>query len=138
MCKRGNRMIRITIVMGLFLNLLWGERFELSSYNKVYDNDTELLWLNQSSEKALNFEKANAYCKALKLRLPSQYELKSLVDYSKYKPAIGTKLISVEKDKDYWSSSSYYGDDEYWTVYFLNGIDLHRQRNTKHFVLCVE
>ena len=130
--------MRIAIGIGLLFNLLWGERFELISADRVYDNETELLWNTHSSKKSLNFNDAKSYCKELKLRLPSHSELKSLVDYSKYEPAIATDLIEVIKDKMYWTSTSYYHNDTYWTVYFVNGKDLHRQRNTQHYVLCIE
>ena len=60
----------------------------------------------------LNWQGALQYCRNLTLagkswRLPSVNELKSIVDYSKYNPAINTAFFPNTQADHYWSSSTY-------------------------------
>ncbi len=66
------------------------------------------------------------------------YELKSLVDYKKYNPAIATTLIDIKTDDWYWSSSKDVTDSAYsWRVNFKDGNDLWNLKSHKNYALCV-
>ena len=58
-------------------------------------------------------------------RLPNINELQSLVDDSKFNPAILDQLAAETKSNYYWSSTTYHGVmNMAWIVYFFNGFVL--------------
>ena len=133
----GVLMKKIVMLMWLSVGLICAEDFEVRG-SMVYDAKTELLWQKRPSTKKMKWQEAKAYCKSLELRLPNLYELKSLVDYAEYNPAIRTKLIEVKTDDWYWSSSEYKGDSSSaWAVYFGNGYDGWSNKTRTYYVLCV-
>jgi len=75
------------------------------------DNETKLYWQSRPTTKKFSWRDAIKYCRNLNYggysdwRLPNIDELKSLVDYNRYNPAIATTLIDIKTDDWYWSSS---------------------------------
>jgi Protein of unknown function (DUF1566)/Viral BACON domain len=77
----------------------------------VTDEATGLMW-QQETPKVMTWEQALAYCVGLNLgsytdwRLPTIKELISLVDLSRYNPAINTTYFSNAVSSFYWSSTT--------------------------------
>jgi len=87
----------------------------------VTDNATGLMWAQDDSQKAMNWEEALAYAENSTYggyddwRLPNIKELQSIVDYSGSFPALDTSVFNITEivneagNKDYpyfWSSTS--------------------------------
>jgi len=78
----------------------------------VTDTSTGLMWQQQAGSSTQTWEQALAYCEGLNLggytdwRLPTVKELQSLVDYSRYYPAINTTYFPNAAASWYWSSTS--------------------------------
>ena len=127
------------ILLGLILgSLLYADGFEKHG-SMVYDSKTELFWQKKPSTKKMQWQEAKTHCEDLELRLPNLYELKSLVDYGKYNPAIRTSLIDIKTDDWYWSSS-YKGKSDLssvWSVHFDYGSDSWNVHTFTYYVLCV-
>lgn len=109
---------------GAFIESLHAQnRFEKLSDGWIRDN---LLWLDwgPSSPEYLNFKKAEQYCKEQGGRLPTIDELRMIVDYGRFDPAINTEFFGDTKSNWYWTSSpcknpSWTGC--VWCVTFYNG-----------------
>lgn len=102
-------------------------RFIKNKNNTITDTLTGLIW-GPTFEKVMNWNDAEKACKELKLaghkdwRLPTVKELISLVDYTKYIPAIDTKFFPDTKSNWYWTSTIHAGDPGHaWIVSFSNG-----------------
>jgi pimeloyl-ACP methyl ester carboxylesterase len=91
----------------------------------VTDTSTGLMWQQDTARDGegnydpMNWEEALAYCESRTLgghtdwRLPTIKELRSLVDYSRYNPAINTAFFPNTVSCSYWSSTT----DALSTVY---------------------
>lgn len=95
----------------------------------VIDNKTKLEWQNQPINKtatATHWIEAINYCESLPLdgktdwRLPNINELKSLVDYTKFHPAMVSSLEETTANNKYWSSTTYLKGDLTIRVYYIN------------------
>ena len=117
-------------VIGLFDSL--GSEYAAGSYTDngdgtVTDASTGLMW-QQDGSTSKSWSEALAYCEALNLggytdwRLPNIKELRSLVDYSRYNPAINTTYFPNTAASWYWSSTSlaYYTSGA-WVMHFDDG-----------------
>jgi hypothetical protein len=102
--------------------------FTDNSDGTVTDNTTGLMWQQATSSSMMDWEAALTYCEGLSLanqsdwRLPNVKELGSIVDRSKYDPAIDTTAFPGTQFSYYWSSTT--GVDitsDAWGVYFSNG-----------------
>lgn len=116
-----------------------------SSKNIVKDKQTNLIWQDNDDAKSIKKDWGNArrYCAHLTLggyddwRLPSMEELRSIVDFSLYKPAINISFKNVANDF-YWSSTSNAGDSsKAWIVSFAYGYDGWCPKSYAYFVRCV-
>jgi hypothetical protein len=94
----------------------------------VTDTSTSLRWQQAGSSNAQTWEQALAYCEGLNLggytdwRLPTIKELESLVDYSRYDPAINTTYFPSAVSSLYWASTTYaYNTNHAWGVHFYYG-----------------
>ncbi|MBN2782888.1 MAG: DUF1566 domain-containing protein [Campylobacterales bacterium] len=111
----------------------------------VTDNVTKLVWQDNSDAKELTktWQEAIDYCEALDLggysdwRLPDIKELQSIVDDSKYYPAINAVFENITSDL-YWSSTT---DASYtsnaWYVYFSDGSTYSYNETFSRYVRCV-
>ena len=99
----------------------------------VSDNATGLMWQQDTARDggnydAMTWEEALAYCEALNLggltdwRLPTIKELRSLVDYGEYNPAINKTFFPNTVSSYYWSSTtSADRTASAWSVFFYYG-----------------
>jgi len=117
----------------------------------VTDTSSGLMWQEDTARDqeddydSMSWEHALAYCEDLNLgchtdwRLPTIKEFRSLVDYTRYEPAINTTYFPNTKPVNkYWSSTTdayraYYG----WTVDFIDGRDRWDRKGEYNYVRCV-
>ena len=78
----------------------------------ISDTSTGLMWQKATAPGTYTWEQALTYCENLTLagisdwRLPNRNELQSIVDYSRYNPAIDTTFFPDTVASDYWSSTT--------------------------------
>jgi hypothetical protein len=106
----------------------------------VKDNNTGLTWLKQNAGSVYNWYEASgtynasynpsslSVCGSVELgghtdwRLPKKNELMSIVDYSRYYPAINTSYFPNTNAASYWSfTSNTASPDSAWGVDFSDG-----------------
>jgi hypothetical protein len=124
-------MLRKLTLMGICLSLLaaapaWAELVD-NGDGTVTDTNTGLMW-QQDEAGAMTWAKALTYCESLSLsvyddwRLPNRNELQSLVDYTRYAPAIDKAIFRNAVSSGYWSSTTYSNDPvNAWGVSFHFG-----------------
>lgn len=104
-----------------------------------------LEWQDDSAVETnkLNWQDAIGYCQALRLSnhsdwyLPSIKELQSIVDVSRYKPAIKSAFKNVASSL-YWSSSQTVSDaKDAWYVHFKFGDTSYITKSLEGYVRCV-
>ena len=112
----------------------------------VKDTSTNFEWDDDSKEKPMDLKKAKRYCSNLSLRgggwrLPSQNELRTIVDKTNFYPAIATlfRITSTSTANSmYWTSTPYVGNkDSGWLVGFWGGGDHYAPTSYKANVRCV-
>lgn len=105
----------------------------------------KLVWQDDVFAKTnkLNWNDAKKQCENLTLndfndwRLPNIKELRSIVDFTKAKPAVDGAFKNVAS-RFYWSSSSYVGDEsKAWFVLLLYGGDRWNKKSLLGSVRCV-
>jgi hypothetical protein len=96
-------------------------------------------------DTGLSWDQAKSYCDGLKLdgytdwRLPEIEALQTIVDYSRFGPALSTNVLHGRSGV-YWSGSTDVDDpDAAWNVHFLNGrvSDLDDKADSYYCVRCV-
>jgi hypothetical protein len=93
----------------------------------VRDNVTGLTWQRDVPASTYTWDQAKTYCASLSLagtgwRLPSRIELVSLVDFTRYNPAIDTTAFPNTPSVWFWTSSAVAGSSGgAWYVAFYNG-----------------
>lgn len=95
----------------------------------ITDNKTGLMWQKQDDAATKTWEQALSYCEGLSLdgytnwRLPNVKELSSIVDDTRYGPAINTVYFPNTQSSYYWSSTSdaYSTPTFAWRVNFNTG-----------------
>jgi hypothetical protein len=96
----------------------------------ISDTSTGLMWQKATAPGTYTWEQALTYCENLTLpaggysdwRLPNRNELQSIVDYSRYNPAIDTTYFPGTVAENYWSSTTDANDTRYaWVVRFSYG-----------------
>jgi hypothetical protein len=134
-----------------FVRCVRGETIPTRNYvdnhdGTVSDTLTGLMWQQgdgQNDQGGRNWEQALAYCEGLNLagkgdwRLPNYRELASVVDYSRYNPAINPLFSS--RGNYYWSSSTYVGypDDACIVYFYVGDVGAYYKTNTNNYVRCV-
>ncbi len=116
----------------------------------VTDMTTMLMWAQASgdtngngSPDTMSWQEALAWCENLELagysdwRLPNVNELRSLVDYAIYNPAIDTTFFP-DTQSYYWSATTCASSTSYaWRVYFSDGRSVNDGKPYFHYVRCV-
>ena len=111
----------------------------------VRDTESALLWQDNSAVESTEvvYGGAKAYCKQLELaghndwRLPTVIELQSIVDLTRYDPAI-KRGFHFTASESYWSSTLYADDaDRAWDVNFKSGSTEHNRHSYDFYVRCV-
>lgn len=98
-----------------------------------------LMWDKNDSDKEMTFAEAEEYCKNLRLggfsdwRMPSREELLTIVDLTKYNPAIKDGFNT--KSSSYWTSTPYAGcSGSDWVVSFGGGGVYYSSRSSNYYV----
>ena len=109
----------------------------------VLDQGTGLEWQKSDDATPRTWQEALAYCENLSIdsktdwRLPNIRELKSLVDVSRYYPAIDPALPC--QLSSYWSATTVADSPAAngWIVFFANGDDNWDVKSNAYYVRCV-
>ena len=111
----------------------------------VHDSESRLTWQDNSvvESREMLYGEAKEYCEKLSLaghddwRLPTVYELQSIVDLTQYEPAL-QRGFHYAASESYWSSTLYADDkDRAWDVNFKSGSTEHNRHSYDFFVRCV-
>jgi len=130
----------IIVMLGLSIALL-------ADFTKegdiVTDSITKLEWQDDAITDKMEWQEAIDYCESLELagytdwRLPNINELKTIIDRSRYDPAI-VSIFEYTSSSCYWSATIYEYDYEYvWSVYFSVGIVGANHKDNDNYVRCV-
>lgn len=102
-------------------------RFIDNKDGTVTDSRTDLMW-QQNTEGSMAWEEAIDYCEGLELaghsdwRMPNRNELQSIVDYTRYSPAIDESVFPKTQPAYYWTSTTWPGYETYANVIdFITG-----------------
>lgn len=121
-----------------------GQAAYVDNGDTVTDTVSGLEWQKATAPGTYTWQAALAYCEGLSLdgktdwRLPDQNELRSLVDYSRYSPAIDPVFGATTVSSNYWSSTTYAGSTDYaWLVYFSNGNVFSDVKSSSYYVRAV-
>lgn len=109
----------------------------------IIDQSTGLMW-QKNGNRYLDWKTAGKYCQKLVLakksdwRLPNLAEMQSLVDYSRFYPAINKSYFPKTNSSNYWTRTQYVGNDRYaWYVNFYNGHVSAFDKASDYCVRCV-
>jgi hypothetical protein len=109
----------------------------------VTDSVTKLEWQDDAITDTMEWQEAIEYCEGLELeehtdwRLPNINELKTIIDRSRYNPAI-VSAFEQTSSSYYWSSTTYEGGHEdAWAVCFDDGYVSYDYKDYDYYVRCV-
>jgi len=113
--------------------------------DEVVDNETELIWQKHVSLSPTSQAFADEYCDRLQLsnarwRLPSLPELQSIVDVTRFQPAIDQGAFPETPQDFFWTSTVYARATvaaEAWSISFRWGSLLHDATTSAKRVRCV-
>lgn len=124
--------------------LLPNSNYDTTTAGIVRDNVTGLTWERSPAATTYTWASAKTHCTVLSLaglsgwRLPTYIELLSIVDYSKYNPAINAVVFPGTQSSVYWSSSPYASSASYaWAVHFYVGYTYSSAQSDTYYVRCV-
>ncbi len=110
----------------------------------ISDNNTGLMWQKEDDSTPRNWARARKHCTDLSVagyvdwRLPNIRELRSIVNYGNYGPAIDAAYFTDTDSSNYWSSTTYAGSKTHaWTVFFSSGHVNVRGKSDNSYVRCV-
>jgi len=127
-------------------NLLFGATIRDDALDIVTDNATGLIWQDDinATVYTATWQGAIDYCESLTLggyddwRLPNINELLSIVDYSKFRPAIKDGFINVSVNIINWSGTSLSTYPlKAWFVHYNNGGAFPDDKGISYYVRCV-
>ena len=109
----------------------------------IVDKGTGLEWQRSDDATLYSWEDALGYCENISLdgkidwRLPNIRELKSILDYSRYYPAVDSAIPC--RSSTYWSSTTVADDTHLsaWSIFFGNGDDIWKLKSDSFHVRCV-
>jgi len=109
----------------------------------VKDSVTKLEWQDDNITDTMEWQEAIEYCESLELggyddwRLPNINELKTIIDRSRYNPAI-ISAFEHTSSGNYWSSTTYEDYHDFaWNVYFYSGRVYNGSKGNDIYVRCV-
>jgi hypothetical protein len=109
----------------------------------VTDNTTNLQWQDDVASVSKTWSQAITYCETLSLdgrsdwRLPNKNELLSIVDYTKFNPAIDSTFVNITSSS-YLSSTTYSSSTNYaWRINFYYGSTHYNRKDVSDYVRCV-
>jgi hypothetical protein len=115
-----------------------------NSDGTITDNVTGLIWQKEDDDITRNWDDAVTCCNDLTLasytdwRLPSEYELMSIVNCNTYGPSINTFYFSGTNESYYWSSTTSAGNSSSaWFVDFDYGYVDFSTKSFPGYVRCV-
>ena len=117
----------------------------ISDQNVVLDNNTGLMWQQTIPTDQYKWADAVSYCNDLSYagysdwRLPTPQEHLTIIDNSRYYPAIDITYFPNTPSDYFWSSSTYvYSKSNAWYVYFDNGLVSYNSKTKRNAsVRCV-
>lgn len=108
----------------------------------VTDQNTGLIWIESDVDLQHTWEDAVSYCDELVFagqndwRLPTKFELESIVDYSRSYPALNQ--IFTCQSSFYWSATPHRPNPAYaWSVFCPDGADHWVHKTNNYYVRCV-
>ena len=119
-----------------------GDRYVDNNDGTVTNTTNGLMWQKSTPVDKKTWEQVYVYCGNLSLaghtdwRLPTQKELRSIVDYSKVSPAINTVYFpDTFMDDIYWSSTTdTYTTSHAWGISFDYGNDIYGRKYYSGFI----
>ncbi len=110
--------------------------------NIIYDKNTNLQWQYKIDSKK-TWQSAIDYCENLVIddyddwRLPNKKELASIVDFTKYNPALDKAFDSISSEA-FWTSTTYANELSWaWVINFYSGVESFSGKNGYQYVRCV-
>jgi hypothetical protein len=107
----------------------------------VTDTNTGLVWEGSPSTTLMSLSSAATYCVELVgsgFRLPTMKELQTIVDRSRYTPAVDTTYFTTVQPNAYWTSSTVAGQPATsWLVEFGTGISTYSSEGGMYYTWCV-
>jgi hypothetical protein len=110
-------------------------RFICNPDGTITDKELNLIW-HPTLDKKYIWAKAKIECEKIGYRMPSRKELESLLDLTKYGPAINKEIFSDTKTDDwYWSGDSCtWNLSLAWYVYFHSGTVSTGNKDASYYV----
>ena len=120
-------------------------RYSIHDDGSVMDEVTGLMWQQKDDGVSRSWSDSLAYCEGLILaehedwRLPTEWELQSILNYGAASPAIDGQAFPDTKWSYYWTSTTHSGNPESaWVVLFSYGYVLqHDKADDSPFSRCV-
>lgn len=131
--------LELLLILGILAEPSWADRYVDNSDGTITDAQTKLVWQKADDGVQRNWDDAYQYCENLQpegWRMPRIDELRTIVDYNLYNPAINPAFDS--QLDTYWSgSSSVMPPDFGWYIYFSKGLVGWFSKDNAYYVRCV-
>ena len=135
--------MKVILLLMIGLSMLHAELTRDATTGIVTDSTTGLMWQDNEVGTLINWQGAIDRCEALTLgthsdwRLPNINELTSLVDDTRYDPAISSEFQNTISN-GYWSSTTNAYDTDYaWRLSFYFGYQYDYFKTVNNYVRCV-
>jgi len=116
--------------------------YEKNNNQTVLDQHTGLVWIESDVDIQRTWQGAVSYCNELVFagqtdwRLPTKFELESIVDYGRSFPALN-KVFTCQHSF-YWSATPHLHNPSYaWSVFCPDGADHWVDKTNNYYVRCV-
>ncbi len=116
---------------------------EIENENIIQDRNTLLQWQQVATSETFTWDKAVTHCEDLDYggysdwRLPATNEFLTIVDNSKYKPAIDkTYFVNMPDDSYFWTSKTYNSDNAFYLSLF-KGHSFNISKSSTYRAMCV-